>query len=118
MTLRSRFPAAIHPRRVKNTPVTLADGTLVLLPNGEQTALPGDLVLTEPRGLRVTVPGGKETIPFGTRVKLVAKCGGGASERFDRNDPAQHGTRPARLQTAAKALRGDFLQRAHITPPS
>jgi Tc toxin complex TcA C-terminal TcB-binding domain len=67
------FPGGDKSKLGMGTPVTLADGTLVKLPTGPQAALPGDLVLTDPRGLRLSaVGGGKEALTFGTKVELVS----------------------------------------------
>jgi len=53
--------------------VRLFDGAFALLPamGNKQATLPGDMVVTEPRGLRVTIAGVRETIEFGKEIKLI-----------------------------------------------
>src|SRR5262245_9167515 len=57
----------------KGAQVRLFDGASVRLPSlgNKQATLPGDMVVTEPRGMRVTIAGVKETIEFGKEIKLI-----------------------------------------------
>ncbi len=57
----------------KGAQVRLLDGASVRLPamGNKQATLPGDMVVTQPRGLRVTIAGVKETIEFGKEIKLI-----------------------------------------------
>lgn len=57
----------------KGAQVRLFDGAFALLPamGNKQATLPGDMVVTEPRGLRVTIAAVKETIEFGAEIRLI-----------------------------------------------
>jgi Tc toxin complex TcA C-terminal TcB-binding domain len=57
----------------KGAQVRLLDGASVQLPSlgNKQATLPGDMVVTEPRGIRVTIAGVNETIEFGAEIKLI-----------------------------------------------
>jgi len=57
------IPRGIH--------VTLFDGASVTIPGGAQAVLPGDLIVHEPRGMRVSVPAGKQDVSFDQPVTLV-----------------------------------------------
>jgi receptor-binding and translocation channel-forming TcA subunit of Tc toxin len=57
----------------KGSQLRLFDDAFVLLPaiGNKQAKLPGDMVVTEPRGLRVTIAAVKETIEFGAEIRLI-----------------------------------------------
>jgi hypothetical protein len=55
----------------RGTQLTLLDGLTVTIPSNKQAVLPGDLVMSEPRGMRVAISGGTETISFGEQITLV-----------------------------------------------
>ena len=55
----------------RGTHLTILDGAVLSTSSGKQTTLPGDVVLSEPRGLKVAVPDGRESLNFGERVALI-----------------------------------------------
>jgi hypothetical protein len=53
---------------------TLPDGTAVNLASGGQATLPGKMLLTPPRGMRVTVGSSAQTIAFGAQITLLSSA--------------------------------------------
>lgn len=65
------IPDATESTIPRGTQLTLLDGLTVTIPSNKQAVLPGDLVMSEPRGMRVAILGGTETIDFGSQITLV-----------------------------------------------
>ncbi|MGA9773952.1 MAG: insecticidal toxin protein [Blastocatellia bacterium] len=69
------IPGGTQTALKRGSQLIVFDGTVVLFPNGLSQAtatLPGDLILTDPRGMRVTTTTGKADLDFGHQVRLGA----------------------------------------------